>query len=134
MNSKFNWFEIPVINMERAVKFYSAVFEKEVQVFEVDAERTVALMPPGAGLDEAIQPQGTLLQVTGFEPSHQGTIVYFDLPESFEMVLERVEAAGGKVTFPKFRIGNGYLATFLDSEGNTVGLLAWDQAEVGEAS
>jgi predicted enzyme related to lactoylglutathione lyase len=42
-------------------------------------------------------------------------------------VLKRVEAAGGKVTFPKFRIGNGYLSTFLDSEGNTVGLLAWDK-------
>jgi predicted enzyme related to lactoylglutathione lyase len=47
--------------------------------------------------------------------------------EPLETTLGRVEAAGGKVTFPKFRIGNGYLATFIDSEGNSIGLLEWDK-------
>jgi predicted enzyme related to lactoylglutathione lyase len=126
MGSKVNWFEIPVANMERAVKFYSEVFQQEMQVFKADESRTIALMPPGAGKDESIEPQGTLLEVAGFEPSSRGSLVYFDPVETVEAVLSRVEAAGGKVSFPKFRIGNGYLATFTDSEGNTVGLLEWD--------
>jgi uncharacterized protein len=128
MNHKFNWYEIPAANLERAVKFYSAVFQKEMQVFAADPERTLALMPPGAGLDEAIEPQGSLLHVAGFTPGANGPVVYLDPVEGLEAVLGRVQAAGGRVTFPKFRIGNGYLANFMDSEGNTVGLLAWDEA------
>jgi predicted enzyme related to lactoylglutathione lyase len=127
MSYKVNWYEIPAANLERAVKFYSEVFLKEMQVFQADEERMVALMPPGAGIEEDIEPSGTLLQVANFEPSEKGTVVYFDPVEEMEVVLKRVEAAGGKVTLPKFRIGNGYLSTFLDSEGNTVGLLAWDK-------
>lgn len=127
MSNKVNWFEIPVANLERAVKFYSEVFQKEMQTFEVDPARTMALMPPGAGLEEGIEPSGSLLQTAHFEPGTNGTIVYFDPGGDLEAVLARVEAAGGQVTFPKFRIGSGYLSTFTDSEGNTVGLLAWDE-------
>lgn len=132
MSNKVNWFEIPAANMERAVKFYSQVFQKEMQVFAADEQRMVALMPPGAGIEDGIEPLGSLLQTANFEPGQQGTIIYFDPLESLEVALERVEAAGGKVTFPKFRIGHGYLATFIDSEGNTVGLLEWDKADQPE--
>lgn len=127
MSNKLSWFELPAANLERAVKFYSEVFQNEMQVFEVDSQRTVALMPPGASIEGDIEPAGTLLQTANFEPSQTGTVVYFDPNGQMETLLERVEAAGGKVTFPRFRIGNGYLATFLDSEGNTVGLLEWDK-------
>ena len=127
MTTKLSWFEIPAANLERAVKFYSQVFCKEMQVLQVDEKRTVALMPPGAGIEDHIQPSGTLLQAANFEPSATGSIVYFDPAEDMDTVLKRVEVAGGKVTFPRFRIGNGYLATFMDSEGNTVGLLEWDK-------
>jgi predicted enzyme related to lactoylglutathione lyase len=114
MSNKVNWFEIPVANLERAVKFYGEVFQKEMKVFEVDEKRT-------------IEPLGSLLHTANFEPSHKGTIVYLDPMESLDVLLGRVEAVGGKVTFPKFRIGHGYLATFIDSEGNTVGLLEEDK-------
>lgn len=127
--SKLNWVEIPVSNMDRAVKFYSAVFQKEIQVFDADESRKIGLMPPGAGKEDGIDPQGSLLQVANFEPSTTGTIAYFDPIDDLETVLGRVEGAGGKVTFPKFRIGAGFLATFTDSEGNTVGLIEWDKPD-----
>jgi hypothetical protein len=127
MSSKVNWFEIPAVNMDRAVKFYSEVFQQQMQVFNADETRTIALMPPGAGIEENIEPQGSLLQVANFEPSQKGPVIYFDPVQSLDTTLARVEAAGGKVTFPRFRIGHGYLATFIDSEGNTVGLLEWDK-------
>jgi predicted enzyme related to lactoylglutathione lyase len=127
MSNKVNWFEIPVANLERAVKFYGEVFQKEMKVFEVDEKRTMAVMPPGALVEDGIEPLGSLLHTANFEPSHKGTIVYLDPMESLDVLLGRVEAVGGKVTFPKFRIGHGYLATFIDSEGNTVGLLEEDK-------
>ena len=38
-------------------------------------------------------------------------------------MLDRVEGAGGKVVMPKTSIGeNGFMALFLDTEGNKVGL------------
>ena len=126
-SNKINWFEIPAANLERAVKFYGEVFQKEMKVFEVDEKRMLALMPPGAGVEDNIEPAGSLLQTADFEPSDKGAIVYFDPVEGLDVVLGRVEAAGGKIAFPKFRIGHGYLATFIDSEGNTVGLLEWDK-------
>lgn len=129
MGSKINWFEIPVANLERAVKFYSQVFQQEMMTFNADESRSLALMPPGAGKVDSIEPQGSLLQVEGFEPGEKGSIIYFDPVDDLESILERVESAGGKVTFPKFRIGNGYLATFIDSEGNTVGVLEWDKSD-----
>jgi hypothetical protein len=127
MSNKVNWFEIPVANMERAVKFYGDVFQQEMKVFEADETRTLALMPPGAGVKDDIEPAGSLLQTANFEPGSRGSVIYFDPAQKLDVVLGRVEPAGGKVTFPKFRIGNGYLATFIDSEGNTVGLLEWDK-------
>ncbi len=127
--SKVNWFEIPVANLERAVKFYSEVFQQEMMTFSADEGRSLALMPPGAGKVDGIEPQGSLLQVKGFQPAEKGSIIYFDPVDDLESILQRVESAGGKVTFSKFRIGNGYLATFIDSEGNSVGVLEWDKEE-----
>ncbi len=127
MASKINWFEIPAANLERAVKFYSAVFQKEMKVFPADESRTLALMPPGAGVEEGIDPCGSILQTAGFEPSAKGPVIYFDPVDDLDQLLRRVEEAGGKIVFPKFRIGHGYLATFADSEGNTIGVLEWDK-------
>jgi len=125
--SKINWVEIPVANMERAVKFYGSVFQKEMQVFDADESRTLALLPPGAGKEEGIDPMGSLLQVENFQPNNHGSIVYFDPIDNIDDFLGRVESAGGAITFPKFRIGSGHLATFTDSEGNTVGVIEWDE-------
>lgn len=127
MNNTINWYEIPVADMDRAVKFYSDVFKKPIMVFDADDTRKIGLMPPGANPEGDINPQGSLLQSANFMPSTGGTVIYFEPVETLDVVLERVEPAGGKITFPKFRIGAGYLATFNDSEGNTVGLLEWDK-------
>lgn len=125
--SSINWIEIPVSNMDRAVKFYGDVFQKQMQVFDADESRRLALLPPGAGVEDDISPMGSLLQVKDFQPNNSGSIVYFDPIDNIDEFLKRVEAAGGAISFPKFRIGAGYLATFTDSEGNTVGVIEWDQ-------
>jgi predicted enzyme related to lactoylglutathione lyase len=67
---------------------------------------------------------GALQQVDGYEPSAQGTIVYFYMGEDLSEALARVEPAGGKILTPKTLISEefGYYAHFLDTEGNRVGL------------
>jgi len=36
MASTVNWYEIPVGDLDRAVKFYSSVFGQEMMVFDAD--------------------------------------------------------------------------------------------------
>jgi len=41
-----------------------------------------------------------------------------------QLILDKVEAAGGKITLPKTLISpeNGFMAIIIDTEGNRIGL------------
>ena len=66
---------------------------------------------------------GGLAQGEGFEPSDKGTIVYLNGGEDLSVSLRKVEQAGGKIIMPKTTIGgNGFMAHFIDTEGNRVAL------------
>ena len=112
------WFEIPVVNMERATAFYEAVFGMPMSV-QTKGLVQMAMWskpenPSGAG--------GSLIKVEGIKPSHDGTLVYFTAKD-IQPILERVSANGGKTLKERMSIGEyGFIAHFEDSEGNRVGL------------
>jgi predicted enzyme related to lactoylglutathione lyase len=113
-----NWFEIPVKNLDRAIKFYEKVFDVKLSPEEMGGMK-MALFPftqdaPGAA--------GSLIKGESYEPSHAGTVVYFtveDIPET----LRRINANGGKTLMPKTAIGQyGFIAQYEDTEGNRLAL------------
>jgi predicted enzyme related to lactoylglutathione lyase len=115
-----SWFEIPVTDMDRAKKFYESVLKTKIKVedfgnllmgwFRADEDRNA----PGA--------TGSLVQADTYVPSHDGSMVYFGVPD-INAVTARVEAAGGKVIKNKFSIGEfGFCGHFEDSEGNRIAL------------
>jgi len=117
MASAINWFEIPVSDMERAVKFYNAIFEIGMDVFEMTPGFPMAMFPAEDGTG------GAIIQGEGYVPSVEGSLVYLNGGEDLTAVINRVEAAGGSIIMPKMSIGeNGFVAMFSDSEGNKVGL------------
>ena len=66
---------------------------------------------------------GGLTQGEDFEPSDKGTIVYLNGGEDLGVSLSKVEQAGGKIILAKTSIGeNGFMAQFIDTEGNRVAL------------
>lgn len=66
---------------------------------------------------------GAVIKAEGYTPSAEGSIIYLNAGADLSDALGRVEAAGGLVVAPKTGIGeNGYVAFFLDTEGNKVGL------------
>ena len=66
---------------------------------------------------------GGIVQGNGFEPSSKGALVYLNGGDDLSGPLSRVEAAGGKIVLPKTSIGpNGFMAHFIDTEGNKVAL------------
>lgn len=119
MKSSINWFEIPAKNFERAVSFYSALFDTKLEPMPHPSFKYAVL--PGDHENGGVT--GGIVAGEGFEPSDKGPIIYLNGGDDLAGPLAKVEAAGGKVLMPKTGIGeNGFMAHFLDSEGNRIAL------------
>ena len=118
-----HWFEIPVSDMDRAKKFYEAVFGIPLSV-QTKGTVQMAMWPKPQNISGA---GGSLIKVDGIKPSHDGTLLYFTV-EDIQSVLENVHAHGGKTLKERTGIGEyGFIAHFEDSEGNRLGLHHWGQ-------
>lgn len=113
------WFEIPVLDMDRAKKFYEAVFKLDINV--VDFGGILMGWFPDRG--QVYGAQGTLIKQDTYIPSQEGTLVYF-ISDDVQHELDRIEAAGGKIYQPKNEISpeHGFMGVFIDTEGNRVAL------------
>jgi len=113
-----NWFEIPVTDVARSKKFYETAFDIEMQEMEMMGMQMIMFpsQSPKSG--------GALVKSPNHKPSIEGSIVYLNGNPNLQIVLDRIESAGGKITMPKTSIGgeNGNMAFFLDTEGNLVGI------------
>jgi hypothetical protein len=116
------WFEIPVTDMERAIRFYEAVFEFKLSRNQM-GPLDMAWFP---WIEETTGSGGSLVYHPDYyKPSADGVLIYFTaFSGDIDQELSRVEKAGGKVLQAKTLIaeGYGYMAVFLDSEGNRIAL------------
>ncbi len=119
MTNAINWFEIPVTDYERAKTFYATIIGEDIidhhmpnmkyGVFPYDMEKKCI--------------GGAIVQMEGVKPSTDGSTVYLNGGDDLNITLNKVEAAGGKIIMPKTDIEeNGFIAQFLDTEGNKVAL------------
>ncbi|MEM7332753.1 MAG: VOC family protein [Chloroflexota bacterium] len=116
------WFEIPVLDINRAQQFYSTVLNSEIPLLDMTEQMgsMLGVLPDNGGVG------GMLVQNSqfGYEPSTTGTLVYLALGDTdLNDTLAKIESAGGKVLMPKADMGErGFSAWIEDSEGNKVGL------------
>ena len=122
MAHALNWFEIPVADMDRAVRFYELLTSQFLkrEAFGGPGQELAAF--PG---DNENDVRGALFK-GALQPSEQGTLVYLNAGETLEPWLSRLEAAGGRLALPKVTLpeGMGCFAHIIDSEGNRVGIHA----------
>jgi hypothetical protein len=61
-----------------------------------------------------------------YKPGMDGALVYLNANPSIQTVIDKIEDAGGKTILPRTKIGEdiGYMAFFIDSEGNRMALHA----------
>jgi len=117
VKNTINWFEIPSTDFDRAVKFYSTVFNVQLHMETVMGVQSGIF--PGDG-EESVN--GAIVFGGNYEPSTKGSVVYLNVTGEMQTVLSRIESAGGKIVLPTTDIGFGFIAFFLDTEGNKVGL------------
>lgn len=121
MKNAISWFEIPASDLERAQKFYEAVFG--VTLSSLDLPNIKMRLFP---LDDAMGVGGAIVDSGGFhKPSlTDGPLIYLNGNPDVQRVLDKVENAGGKIMVPKTEISPeyGYMAVIIDSEGNRIGL------------
>lgn len=109
------WVEIPALDFERAVRFYSRVFGLELSALDCGNEK-MACFPGGEGAVSLAQ---------GFNPSADGVMVSLHTGDELEATISRIMENGGKILRGKTKIeaeGRGYFAVFTDCEGNRLGL------------
>jgi predicted enzyme related to lactoylglutathione lyase len=116
------WTDIPVTNLDRAVKFYSAVLGKEVKKLseggmdygllpheEQNASGCLCIRGDSGGVDNT--------------PSANGPLIYLSVEGRLDEAVEAARKSGGKILRAKQKIGeHGFRAVIIDSEGNRIAL------------
>jgi predicted enzyme related to lactoylglutathione lyase len=111
------YFEIPVIDMERATRFYSTVFDFKFDTTIID-NNEMALFP---FTEENSGISGALAKGIIYKPTKDGVLIYFNTANMDE-TLRLANTNGGKILYPKTDNGIGLIAEFEDTEGNRIAL------------
>ena len=116
-----SWFEIPTKDLNRAQKFYEAIFDIKMTGFDTPQIK-MRIFP----LEDPMGVGGALVFNEQFyKPSaSDGPLVYLNANPDVQNILSKVEAAGGKVLVPKTMISPefGHMGMFTDTEGNRIAL------------
>jgi len=112
-----SWFEIPVSDMERAVKFYNTVMGWNLKAVDL-GQLQMAWMPMDR---EKYGASGALVKNENYTPQTDGTLIYLQCAD-VSTILSKVDLAGGKTLINKRMISPefGFMGLALDSEGNRI--------------
>ncbi len=114
MANCINWFDVPALDLKRAMNFYSIVLDVEIN----EEFPGVAVISHDKG-DVA----GCIFKSEEIQPSDQGMLLYFSVNGRLDAAVAAVEECGGTVQGPPHSIGDfGHRALVIDSEGNRIAL------------
>jgi predicted enzyme related to lactoylglutathione lyase len=121
LGNALNWFEIPVSDFDRAKKFYETIFSYQMPENVMGQARMGFLLYdfPAGKVGGAI-----VYNPDFYTPSDNGSLIYLNCQPDLQIVLDRVETAGGKMLMAKTMVAPdlGFWALIKDSEGNRVAL------------
>jgi len=118
MNTKIDWFQIPSNDFDRAVQFYETIFDTELRRQQAGPSQMGIF--PGATGDSI----GAVIKGEGYVAGNAGAVIYFDASPAIDDVIARIKTAGGKIVIDKLALPDdiGYVAHFIDTEGNRLAL------------
>jgi len=111
------WVDIPVIDIDRALRFYGAVLGVTLEKQDV-GDMAMAVIPSLAG-----EASGCLFTSTTETPGASGPLIYLNCAGRLDAAVAEVEQSGGRVLQAIHSIApHGNRAIVLDSEGNRLAL------------
>jgi uncharacterized protein len=117
MANQLVWVDIPVLDLDRAIDFYSSILGKEIKLQEYSGFK-IALLP-----SEGEETGGCLFVSAKDKPSDHGPLIYLNVEGRLEEAEAAVVPKLGKVLETKHQIGpHGFRTVILDSEGNRLAL------------
>lgn len=115
-NNRAVWFDIPVVDLDRAAEFYKAVLG--IAVHKEQFENFTFCV-----LDHKDGNGGCLVVNPGEVASDKGILVYLNVDGRIRDAVKQVAAQGGKIIQDVHAIGpHGCRALVIDSEGNRLAL------------
>lgn len=117
MTNTIVWCDIPVKNLDRAIKFYGSLLGARIEKQSVEG-MTFALLPYGTD-----SVSGCLVTDEEAKPSTDGPMIYVNCDGRMPVAIASVELNGGKILKARHSIGpHGFRAIVVDSEGNRIAL------------
>ena len=128
-----SWIEIPAADMERALRFYRAVFELSETPRYDEPPMLIAVLTPS---EKSVEKPGvSLVQSPHHTPGPQGAQVNFHVGSyaRFAAALELIPVYGGSLREPVVDMGDGVqYVTLNDCEGNIIALSAYEPTGADE--
>ena len=109
------YFEIPVIDMGRAINFYQALLGIELERGSIH-EYEMAFFPyenNGVGIS------GALAKGDVYKPSIDGVFLYLKI-DDIDLVIRKAVELGSEVLLEKIEADSYFVAEIKDSEGNRI--------------
>ena len=117
MQHQVVWVDIPVRDLQRATRFYSAVLGAKLTT-DTFEKFSMTLLP-----HSETSVGGCLYASKDNAPSETGPLVYMNVDGRLEKAVEAALGNGGKILMDRHQIGpHGWRAIVLDSEGNRIAL------------
>ena len=116
MGNSVVWVDIPVTDLDRAIRFYGAMLGKAVKK-ETFPGGELGVLPHEGGVG------GCLVVMRDGRPSANGPLIYVNCDQRLDEAGAAVVANGGRLIEAKQAIGpHGFRTVVLDSEGNRIAL------------
>jgi predicted enzyme related to lactoylglutathione lyase len=117
MSNRVSWFDMPVVELERACEFYAAVLDCDIHRDQATSGEIGVISHADGEI------AGALFCKAGYPPSAEGALVYLNVSGRLHDAVAAVRVHGGEVLRDVHAISPwGYRALVLDSEGNRVAL------------
>ena len=117
MENQIVWVDIPVIDLTRAIEFYSALLNGQVKK-EAFEHFTIGILPHAQ-----TNVSGCLVPSAPEQIFTSGPLIYFNVNGRLDDAIKQSEMHGGRLVEEKISIGgHGFRAIIHDSEGNRIAL------------
>ena len=121
MNNPVGWFEIPVLDIERAKSFYESVLDIEMQRFDLGVLK-MCWFPSNVKTHGS---SGALVQhEVHYQPKNDGGVIIYLGCDDVSVSLKKAEELNGQTIQEKTQISpeHGFMGLMIDCEGNKIAL------------